>query len=139
MAYILYFTGFASDTVDQIGVLQLIFYLKVYLTDVFVQVKVYHRSGQKMHLELVHLLLEGLEAKSKKWKCLERGPLGWRAAAGDESVCEEISNGSLFGAGVGSWHVWECGVCRLNKGVTGFQSAVRPNQKVFQVLGSFVG
>ena len=47
-------------------------YLQVYLTEVFVQVKVYLRNGQKMHLEFVHFLLEGLE-----WKNVESAPLGW--------------------------------------------------------------
>ena len=46
-------------------------YLQVYLTEVFVQVKVYLRSGQKMHLELVHFLLVGLE-----WKVKEMEELG---------------------------------------------------------------
>ena len=41
-------------------------YLQVYLTEVFVQVKVYLRSGQNMHLELVHFLLKGLEGKVKE-------------------------------------------------------------------------
>ena len=47
-------------------------YLQVYLTEVFVQVKLYLRSGQKMHFELVHFLHEGLEGKVKEMeKCGE--------------------------------------------------------------------
>ena len=41
-------------------------YLQVYLTEVFMQVKVCLRSGQKMHFELVHFNLEGLEGKVKE-------------------------------------------------------------------------
>ena len=41
-------------------------YLQVYLTEVFVQVKLYLRSGKKMHFELVYFLLEGLMGKVKE-------------------------------------------------------------------------
>ena len=47
-------------------------YLQVYLTEVIMQIKVYLRSGQRMHLESVHFLLEGLEGKVREME--ECGP-----------------------------------------------------------------
>ena len=74
MSYILYSAGFASNTVEKPAeyneLLQLMLYLQVYFTDVVVHVKVYLSSGQKMHLELVHFLLKGLEGLSHGLGCM---------------------------------------------------------------------
>ena len=86
-------------------------YLQVYLTEVFMQVKVYLWTKDAFRISA--LSPRGFGGESQRsggmWRVAHLGvDITPRAIAGDESFLE-VSDGSLFGARVEGGPYWGCG------------------------------